>query len=55
MAGLTLVVKSTVIDNNVTTDTAIAAVLNAVSTTHIYSVTIVPISNTTSRLILVYD
>ena len=52
---LTLAVKSTVIDNNVTTDTAIAAVLNGVSTTHIYSVTIVPISNTQSRVVMVWD
>jgi hypothetical protein len=53
--ALTLVVKSLVIDNNVTTDTAIASVLNGVVTTHIYSVTIVPISNTQSRVIMVYD
>ena len=53
--GLTLVVKSTIIDNSVTTDIAIAAVLNGVTTTHVYSVTIVPISNTESRVIMVYD
>jgi len=53
--ALTLVCKSTVIDNNVTTDVAIAAILNGVTTTHVYAVSIVPISNTSSRLIMVYD
>lgn len=53
--ALTLVVESLVIDNVSTADATIAAALNGVTTTHIYSVTIVPISNSTSRVIMVYD
>jgi hypothetical protein len=64
--ALTLLVKSMIIENSgavigtayatlAASDTAIAAVLNGVVTSHIYSVTIVPISNTLSRIIMVYD
>jgi len=53
--ALTLAIVSKYIDNNVTADSAIATALNAVTVTHVYSVSIVPISNTTSRLVMVYD
>jgi len=53
--GLTLVCKSLVIDNNVTLDATIAAALNAVTTTHVYGVSVVPISNTQSRVIMTCD
>lgn len=55
MVGLTVSVESTIIDNVTTTDVAIAAVLNGVTTAHIYGVFCVPISNTQSRVIMVYD
>jgi len=53
--ALTLVCKSLIIDNNTTLDATIAAALNAVATTHVYSVTIIPISNSKCRVIMVYD
>jgi hypothetical protein len=54
--AITVVVKSTIIDNVSSIDTAIATLLNAAITiTAVYSVTIVPISNTQSRVIMVYS
>ncbi len=51
---VTLVVKSTVIDNVSDTDSAIAALLNAVTYTSIYGAFCIPISNTRSRIMVLY-
>lgn len=48
-----LLVKSFIIDNNVTTDAAIASGLGVTST--VFGVSVIPISNTQSRVILVYN
>lgn len=46
-------VKSFIIDNNVTTDAAISAGINITST--VFGVSIIPISNTQARVILLYN
>jgi len=46
-------VKSFVIDNSVTTDAEIATGINITST--VFSVSVIPISNTQSRVIMVYN
>lgn len=46
-------VKSFVIDNKDTTDAAIASGINVTST--VFSVSVIPISNTQSRVIIVYN
>lgn len=52
----TLVVKTTVIDSITATDAAIATALNdSVTYTNIYGVSVVPISNTKAKIIVVYD
>ena len=54
--ALTLVVKSYIIDNVSTADATIATAINTGPTyTHVYGVGIVPLSNTQSRVIVVYD
>lgn len=52
--GLTLVVKSTIVSLD-TTDVALAAILNSVTTTHIYSVSVIPISNTKAKIVMIFD
>jgi len=53
--AITVSIKSMIVDNNVTTDAAIATALNLGTVfTSIYGVTVVPISNTQSRIIIVY-
>ena len=53
--AITLLVKTAIIDNNADTSTAIAAALNASATyTTIYGFACIPISNTQSRLIVIY-
>ena len=46
-------VKSFIIDNNVTTDAAIATGLTVTST--VFSISVVPVSNTKSRVIIIYN
>jgi len=46
-------VKSFIIDNNVTLDAAIAAGIGVTAT--VFSVSVIPISNTQSRVILFYN
>jgi hypothetical protein len=46
-------VKSFVIDNNVTLDAAIEAGLNVTSV--VFSISVIPISNTQSRVIIIYN
>lgn len=48
-----VLVKSFLIDNNVTTDTEIAAGLAITST--VFSISVVPISNVQSRVIMIYN
>ena len=53
--AITLVVKTFIIDNETTTDAQIATGLNAsVTYTTIYGFTCIPISNTQSRLTVIY-
>ena len=46
-------VKSFIIDNNVTTDSAIAAGIAVTST--VFAISVVPISNTQSRVLVFYN
>jgi len=46
-------VASFIIDNNVTTDSALATGINITST--VFSISVVPISNTQSRVIIFYN
>lgn len=48
-----LQVKSFVINNSTTTDAAIAAGINVTST--VFGVSVIPISNTQSRVVVVYN
>ena len=48
-----LQVKSFTIDNSTTTDAAIASGINVTST--VFGVSVIPISNTQSRVIVIYN
>jgi len=53
---VTIVVKSTVVNIVGDTDLAIAAALNSGATyTNVYSATVMPISNTQAKIIIVYS
>lgn len=53
--ALTLAVKTFTVELDATTDANIAAALNSVATTHVYGVSIIPISNTKARIVMVFD
>ena len=56
MVLITISVVSTVIENMVTTDAAIQAALRATGDiTNVYHASVIPISNTKSRVFIVYD
>ena len=48
-----VLVKSFIIDNTITTDAQIAAGINITST--VFSASVIPISNTQSRVIVIYN
>ena len=53
---VTLVAKTTVIDSITATDAEIATALNAGATyTNVYDISVIPISNTQCRIIVIYD
>ena len=53
--AVTALCKSVIIDNISATDDDIEDLLDGVTVTHIYGVSVIPISNTQSRVIAFYD
>ena len=53
--AITLVVKTAVIDTKADIDTAIATALNSgITYTSIYGISVIPISNTQAKIIIIY-
>jgi hypothetical protein len=55
--ALTVLVKTYVIDNLTTLDATIAgaAFIGGLTIAHVYGFAVIPLSNTQSRLIIIYD